>query len=86
MQDLPNLRHLDLIGCSYQVSLLRMLPQLCPQLESLRMGSTAWKQSQRSGVDRHERAAGKALLQSLPRLSHGAVQECWEDEQQLQVL
>ena len=73
-------------GCSYQASLLCKLHRFCPQLESLRMGSLAVRQSQQGGAPQQERAASKALLQSLPRLLLGAVQESWEDEQQLQVL
>ena len=73
-------------GCSSQLSLLCKLHEYCPQLESLRMGKLISRHSQQSGSLWQEKAAGKALLQCLPRLSHDAVQESWEDEQQLQVL
>ena len=86
VQALPNLRHLDMTGCSSQLSLLCKLHEYCPQLESLRMGKFVSRHSQQSGILWQEKAAGKAVLQRLPRLSHDAVQESWEDEQQLQVL
>jgi hypothetical protein len=78
---MPSLRHLDLTWCEYLPSLLGSLGQLCPQLETLRLGDTVWYMHPRK-----EKTAVKALLQSLPRVLHRSVQESWEDEEQTEVL
>ena len=84
LQAMPHVRHLDLTDCFYFPALLGSLAQLCPQLESLRLGAskgTLWRRRRL----RTEQEAVAALLQSLPRISHGHVQECWEDEEQPEV-
>ncbi len=84
LQAMPHVRHLDLTDCTYFPSLLASLPELCPQLESLRLGGFKLTLRRRHRL-RTEQEAVKALLQSLPRISHTHVQECWEDEDQPQV-
>lgn len=83
---MPNLRHLDLTRCRYSPSLLGRLHELCPLLESLRLGGLS-RESWRERRTQREKAAAAALIQSLPSLSHHPVQlaDCWEDEEQLQV-
>ena len=84
LQAMPHVRHLDLTDCTYFPVLLSSLAKLCPQLKSLRLG--AFKATlQRPHRLRTEQEAVDALLQSLPRISHGHVQECWEDEEQAEV-
>ena len=81
---MPHVRHLDLTDCTYSPSLLGSLPRLCPQLESLRLGAFKLTQRRRRRL-RSEQEAVDALLQSLPRISHSRVQDCWEDEEQAEV-
>ncbi|CAL5223911.1 g6509 [Coccomyxa viridis] len=81
LQAMPHVRHLDLTDCTYFPTLLASLPELCPQLESLRLGGFKLTLRRRHRL-RTEQEAVKALLQSLPRISHARVQDCWEDEEQ----
>lgn len=81
---MPHVRHLDLTDCTYFPTLLASLPELCPQLESLRLGGFKLTLRRRHRL-RTEQEAVKALLQSLPRISHARVQDCWEDEEQPEV-
>lgn len=84
LQAMPHVRHLDLTDCTYFPVLLSSLAKLCPQLESLRLGAFRVTLRRRHRL-RTEREAVDALLQSLPCLSHGHVQESWEDEGQAEV-
>lgn len=84
LQAMPCVRQLDLTDCTYFPTLLADLPKLCPQLESLRLGGFKLTLRRRHRL-RTEQEAAKALLQSLPRISHAHVQECWEDEEQPEV-
>ena len=84
LQAMPHVRHLDLTDCAYFPSLLGSLPRLCPQLESLRLGGFRLTQRRRRRL-RSVQEAVDALLQSLPRISHSRVQDCWEDEEQAEV-
>ena len=84
LQAMPHVHHLDLTDCTCFPILLARLPELCPQLISLRLGGFKLTLKHRHRL-RTEQEAVKALLQSLPRISQAHVQECWEDEEQQQV-
>ena len=81
---MPHVRHLDLTDCTYCISLLASLPKLCPQLESLRLGGFKLTQRRRHQL-KPEQDAVVALLQTLPRITHSRVQDCWEDEEEAEV-
>lgn len=83
LQAVPNLRHLDMQRCNYRPSLLGSLKDLCPQLESLRIGGFSKKEPAHAiRGSKQEKAAVSALLQCLPHIVDQAVQDSWEDDEQ----
>ena len=83
LQAVPNLRHLDMQRCNYRPSLLGSLKDMCPQLESLRIGGFSIKEpGQAIRASKQEKAAVSGLLQCLPHIVDQAVQDSWEDDKQ----